>query len=121
MKEPYCFKCVNVKLPDNFLINVHFREIYIYQGFRNYSIVNKNKYFQYILLHNKKSFIIKDNRYFIPTFNFNLLRNTPVIINRDNKVISIPSDVLNDNKDLNLTDSIKPLYETSCNFTPPKN
>lgn len=122
LKKHYCSNCTFITLTDNFFEECSFNgNVYIYQGFRKYSFVNKNKNFQYILLYDKKRSKIKDNRYFISSFNFNSLSKNVITINRTQKTLSIPHDVLKDNKNIDIISSIKLVYEKACNFTPPKN
>lgn len=122
LKKHYCSNCTFITLTDNFFKECSFNgNVYIYQGFRKYSVVNKNKNFQYILLSDKKRSKIKDNRYFISSFNFNSLSKNVITINKTQKTLSIPHDVLKDNKNIDIISSIKIVYEKACNFTPPKN
>lgn len=122
LKKHYCSNCTIITLTDNFFKECSFNgNVYIYQGLRKYSVVNKNKNFQYILLSDKKRSKIKDNRYFISSFNFNSLSKNVITINKTQKTLSIPHNVLKDNKNVDIISSIKLVYEKACNFTPPKN
>lgn len=72
-------------------------------------------------MYNNGHYTIKDNRYFVPSFNFNNLKDNVIIIDRINKRINIPKQLVKNDSYLKIIDQLKPIYEKACNFTPPKN
>lgn len=117
-----CIDCMSIPLKKDFFDECNnANEFYIYQGFRKYSFVNSNKYYQYIIFNNNNNKIIKDNKYFSTILNFNSLYENVITINKKKQYIYIPKEIINNNHNINIINELKEVYNRACNFTPPKN